>query len=381
MIIVQTIADQWCSAGTPNATNTHLQRARFTMELRRNKENSKLYVTIPDPPKRLLNFYANLRHTDKTDPTYQSERLPDDALQASLRRYIREQPEYKSLRAGKLPPVSAKGLPVKVWKQTNVESRKAFEEVSVARQPRLRRPSLVTSAPINAAVVANNAFHKIKFPEASDKHVRFKDHCEASSRQHSAPPHVSSVETAPQPRAQCSFANTGLGLGRVYLQMDDVISGDDSRVLSMTYSSSVLNTNPKVLTDDIVRLSLKREVARDFIVGRIENRLAGIRKKRTAYEEMLRKKSEMRGQADQTGRRDEGRVRPMYRPLLDMDKKLSNRLLPISEQQNVHQGDIRNKTLAMRRPVLRVLVKVGKTYGHVEMKPVRMTAKLSNTGA
>ena len=335
------------------------------MELRTNKETNKVYVKVQEPPKRLLNFYANLKRTDKSDPNYLAERLPDEALQASLRRYIREQPEYKSLLAGKLPSISLKGLPVKSWQEPENGPKKPSGPRSVNRQFQSRRPQQAGSAPINVSVVNNKAFHKIKSPQASDSDISSKDVSEAPSSQpfrpKTAPPEMSFVEMASQPRTQSSFANTGIGLGRVCLQMDDVIAGNDSKILSMTYSSSVLNTNPKVLTDDIVRLSLKREVARDFIVGRIENRLAGIRKKRKAYEEMLQKKAKMRAQAEQVGRREEGRERSMYQSLLEQDKKHNKQLFTISERENVRQEKIKSRTSTIRRPMLPVFVRVRQT--------------------
>ncbi len=126
---------------------------------------------------------------------------------------------------------------------------------------------------------------------ASDRHVRFDVQSEFQDiaeppRSSSAPPGIRAGDEK-EKRPKSSYSQPGGGLGRIYLQMPDIIRPGASRTLSMTYSNSSLSESTKRLTDDIVKLSLKSGVNRHHVVNNIERRLNVMRNKKEQYERKI----------------------------------------------------------------------------------------------
>ena len=73
------------------------------------------------------------------------------------------------------------------------------------------------------------------------------------------------------------------GMGKIFLQMPDIVKPGLTRTLSLSYSTSALNHNSRLLTEDVDTKAQRRERAQSSLVKRIETRLETLKKKKEAF--------------------------------------------------------------------------------------------------
>ena len=73
------------------------------------------------------------------------------------------------------------------------------------------------------------------------------------------------------------------GMGKIFLQMPDIVKPGLTRTLSLSYSTSALNHNSRLLAEDVDTKPQRRERAQSSLVKRIETRLETLKKKKEAF--------------------------------------------------------------------------------------------------
>ena len=127
------------------------------------------------------------------------------------------------------------------------------------------------------------------------------------------------------------------GMGKIYLQMPDIIRPGLTRTLSLSYSTSSLNHNSRLMTEKVDTKVYRKERAQTLLVRRIETRLETLKRKREAFikarEEEQRKNNEEEEAVKRTDKL--------------LDKKKSENFMTVAEREQMRKERIHLRTSLM----------------------------------
>ena len=198
-----------------------------------------------------------------------------------------------------------------------------------------------------------NPDRKVRFKEAAvlpngkvSRHTSTEGLAPEVQRAASAPP---SARTGRKHFAANVSMPQKSGVGQISLQMSDFYRPGMTKTMSVNYASSILSQNSRILSEDLIRLSNKKDVARQAFVKRTERRLRILRKNRELREQT---KVERDRRARMDDDQAENGVESAYfrQPETTLLARLSadmDELLTTSEKKEFRKDRIKERTMLL----------------------------------
>ena len=158
------------------------------------------------------------------------------------------------------------------------------------------------------------------------------------------------------------------GMGKIFLQMPDIVKPGLTRTLSLSYSTSALNHNSRLLTEDVDTKAQRKERAQSSLVKRIETRLETMKKRKEAF--MQAKEEEERKRKE-----EEENFEAVKSTDKLLDKKKSEKFMTVAERKQVRKERIHTRTSLMHYRTAHYLRKFDENH----MKRLKSQVRYSRT--
>ena len=158
------------------------------------------------------------------------------------------------------------------------------------------------------------------------------------------------------------------GMGKIFLQMPDIVKPGLTKTLSLSYSTSALNHNSRLLTEEVDTKAQRRERAQSSLVKRIETRLETMKKRKEAF-------MQAREEEERKLQEEEENFEAVKNTEKLLDKKKSEKFMTVAERKQVRKERIHVRTSLMHYRTANYLRK----FDEKHMKRLKSEVRYSRT--